>query len=135
MLERLAAVAQVLCLQEVRGVEADLHFLPASHTYYSSLMQAPESGMSSREGGVVVAVGRDLCATLGDIEATEIRRGRVLAVRMQRGPDVLHVLNVHLDPSFSLRARAACLREIRAYLDRHVGEAALIGGGWNFVHV
>lgn len=133
-LQRLLENTRIACLQEVRGVAADLHFLPDSHIYFHSLMPASAAGLSSREGGVAVAVHRDFMGEMDEITETELRRGRVFALRMRRGTDHLHIVCVHMDLALPHRARAACLREIRAYLDRFSGEAALLGGDWNFVH-
>lgn len=133
-LQNLLDSCDVVGIQEVRGIEAALHFLPPSHVYYHTCMPCAASGFSSREGGVVIAIRRGFRQTLDTVDIAEIRRGRVLALRMRRGDDVLHVIVVHLDPGFSTRARSACLREIRSYLDRNRGEAALLGGDWNFVH-
>lgn len=113
---------------------SDLHFLPDSHTYYHTFMPLALSGFSPREGGVIIALRRNCGETLDPVLVTVLRTGRIMALRLALGGDVLHTVIVHMDLALPPRSRQACLREICRYLHQHAGEAAVVVGDWNFLH-
>lgn len=134
-LEYLTSTCDIVCVQEARGVAADLHFLPHSPHYFHSFLPVALGGFSSREGGVLIAVRRSLHDRAHVAELTVLRPGRILALRLAIGESVLLIVNAHMDPALGVVARARCLREVRCYLDARPGVPALLGGDWNFVHM
>lgn len=124
----------IACPRGSRHTAVDLHFLPDSHAYHHTFVPVAPEGLSSRGGGVIIAIRRTCIAQLDPVSSTVIRRGRGLALRLLRGRLALHVISVHMDPALTPRARYACLREVRSYMDGYTGEAFLCGGDWIFAH-
>lgn len=134
-MESLTTSCDVVLVQESRGAEADLHFLPASHHYFNSMQPVALGAFSAREGGVVIGLRKSIFAKAESVELTVLSPGRIIALRMVSGGEVLIVVNVHMDPALGVRARSQLLRAIRRYLDSHAGEPAFLGGNWNFIHM
>lgn len=134
-LESLTMACDAVLIQESRGTEADLHFLPDSHHYFSSVPPTVLEAFSAREGGVIIGLRKSVLAKAETADLTVLSPGRVIALRLMVGGDVLIVVNAHMDPSLGVRARSQLLRSIRTYLDLHAGEPAFLGGDWNFIHM
>lgn len=134
MVEQLCARADIVCLQEVRGIAADVRYLPDSHDYHSTFFEADLDAYSSGRGGVVVGVRRSFSRRLRCVRTSEVWRGRALQVRFEsHSGEVLVVIAVHLDPALSQAQQRRFLQVVRSFVDEENGAAAILIGDWNFL--
>lgn len=87
----------VVCAQKGGGLDADLQFVSSSYQHFHSLMPASVDPYTSREGCVLIALRRGLAQTLTQVGSLVVRRGRLVALRMQRGNGVSYFFKVHMD--------------------------------------
>lgn len=93
----------------MRGLDADLHFLPDAQCDYHFLMPVFAHGFISRAGGVLEAVRQELARSSTNRQAIVVQQGRVLSLHMQRDDDVLNFLVSHVYPSLGRCTRRFCL--------------------------
>lgn len=89
-MQTLLGLSGIVCVQEVRSLNADLQFLPNSRQYIHSMMTASVDGYIFREGGFLITLRRGLEQTLTQVARAVVHRGWILALHMERCDDVLH---------------------------------------------
>lgn len=131
-IERMCNRNDVVTLQESRGQAADLDYLPSSHVWRGTFFRTDDFASSSRAGGVVIGVSRQMLRD-GVLTSVEVDRGRCLAVHLAFARGAVEVVSVHLDPALGRRAKEQFLGKIRAHVDYLSPHAVLLGGDWNFL--
>jgi len=124
-----------VCFQETRGSQADIELLRRDDRcreseVYGSFVDA------SISGGVVTVVSRKLRACFDTCEATELVRGKILAIHLKGPRGDLVVVNVHMpttsDPVPMFRRY---LEQLRDFLPSSSHTMCLSAGDWNFMEV
>lgn len=106
-LRELLAKADVLGIQETRGVEADLESPPESHVYWGSFDAEAEPCTTWRRG-VVLALRAEVRRRAGNATVTVHQRARALGISLSTGDEgegAIHLTVVHIDLGMQLSRR------------------------------
>ena len=98
---QLLTAHQVVALQEVHGNRTDLSVLAGrnhAHHFFGIFCELVGPYGNSRAGGVVLAVGRDLCGRVGEARVEVLEEGRMIAVCTGDRESSLLLIAVHIDP-------------------------------------
>jgi len=118
----------VLCLQEVHGIDEDTNTLDKTFGGFLHFASYCENAAS---GGVVTSVSRRFAAKFEEVDLQVVLEGRVTILWCRRGGSrPIAVANVHLVPNLSTRRKKAVMRELAGTLTRQT--VSWMAGDWNF---
>lgn len=119
---------------ETRGTAGDIAHLPGTHVWHGTFAPHDIDASTTRAGGVVIGVSRDMQRRWECLEHVTLARGRALAIRFYRhGRVVLLFIAVHLYPALAGGSQLSlfgCIREAMCVVP---GALTIVGGDWNFV--
>jgi hypothetical protein len=124
----------VLFMQETRGTAGDLASLPASHLHFGSFLNPNEEVGSSRAGGVVTSIHKDLIDKVLTISEHFFAAGRCHGLRIAGQSFEVLCINIHLNPQWTYLQKKGLLVGITKYIRRYPSAIVLLGGDWNFIH-
>ena len=134
VLHRLLARFDIVALQEVHGVLADMSTIPASHAPFATL--APESAetASSAWGGTLVCISRRLLRLATLVFHGVLVRGRAHFVLVQSARFAALFINVHVDRALGATEIRFLSHAMERIIDKYSSCLIFLLGDWNFVH-